>query len=171
MAQSRGAGRKTRRRSLGAGHGSRGGVYSPSDGSTSGCVRVQEWQEGREGREEVPAHVTQTGTVFSPGESGEVAKSPEETEENWLLQLLILLEGADSHSFASFGGSENSPRKGASLLARDPRAEASHESYLRELRPSGGACLRLGGALFRALVQERTLLNVGYALVRGIGIS
>jgi hypothetical protein len=73
----------------------------------------------------------------------------------------LLIRRADSHSVASFSGSENSPRKGARLLARGPRAEASPQSYLRELWPSGGARLRFGGALFWALVRERTLLKVG----------
>jgi hypothetical protein len=33
-------------------------------------------------------HVAQKGTVFSPGEPREETESPEETEENRLLQLL-----------------------------------------------------------------------------------
>jgi hypothetical protein len=64
-----GRGRKARR-------GSRGGVNSPPDGSTSGCVRGKRGKRGREGREEVPAHVARKGTVFSPGESGQETESP-----------------------------------------------------------------------------------------------
>jgi hypothetical protein len=55
--------------------------------------------------------------------------------------------------------------------ARGPRAEASRQSYVRELRPSSGARLRFCRTLFRALVRERTLFKFGYAWVRGRGIS
>jgi hypothetical protein len=60
-------GPKPRHRSRSAGHGSRGGVDSPSDRSTTGCVRGHEGKEEREGCEEVPAHVAQTGTLTSQG--------------------------------------------------------------------------------------------------------
>jgi hypothetical protein len=43
---------------------------------------------GRGWRAKIPFHVAQKGTVFSPREPGEEAESPEETEENRLLQLL-----------------------------------------------------------------------------------
>jgi hypothetical protein len=42
------------------------GRDSPPDGSTSGCVRGK--GEGREGREEVPAHLAQAGTLRFAGE-------------------------------------------------------------------------------------------------------
>jgi hypothetical protein len=41
------------------------GVDSPSDEPPSACVRGQEKEEGREGCEEVPVHVAQTGTLTS----------------------------------------------------------------------------------------------------------
>jgi hypothetical protein len=47
--------------------GSQGGVHSPSNESTTGCVRGQEGEEEREGREVVPAHVAQTGTLTAQG--------------------------------------------------------------------------------------------------------
>jgi hypothetical protein len=36
----------------------------------------------------IPFHIEQKDTIFSPGEPGEEAESPKETEENRLLQLL-----------------------------------------------------------------------------------
>jgi hypothetical protein len=43
------------------------GVDSSSNEPPSGCVRGQEEEEGREGREEVPAHVAQMVTLQLEG--------------------------------------------------------------------------------------------------------
>jgi hypothetical protein len=53
------------RRGVSRGQGSRGESIPPTDESSSGCVWGREEEEGKEGGEELPAHVAQVGTLTS----------------------------------------------------------------------------------------------------------
>jgi hypothetical protein len=109
--------------------------------------------EGREGREEMPAHVTQLGTLTSRG--GFEGRCPPTLHSLTLsrrggfreeVESRKRLVKTGSHSVVFRGGSGNSSRKGASLWARGPRAGTSRQSRGRELRPPGDANSRFAGA-------------------------